>query len=246
MYVFVHNVTVSPAAHAQVTKVNISRTNFGTQFMEFLNTLITKIRANNIGNIWIVSRHFDLHLNQIVNLIQIELGLSVDRNVSKNSNVSNIIGTYFRDSQLRWPSGKSIRLENCRLGFDSESGQTNNFKIGIHSFPAWRFTVYLLRRWERHLAGFPPFGVVDRWPATPKRTCIAHWLLSRDRRMNMRRLKIKKNKLVRSIMQSETQMKQKHRERNRKSKKGYKWQKIDWILTFLLVLFTNKPVSELQ
>ena len=23
-------------------------------------------------------------------------------------------------------------------GFDSESGQTNNFKIGIHSFPAWR------------------------------------------------------------------------------------------------------------
>ena len=23
-------------------------------------------------------------------------------------------------------------------GFDSESGQTNDFKIGIHSFPAWR------------------------------------------------------------------------------------------------------------
>ena len=32
--------------------------------------------------------------------------------------------------------GKSVRLESCRLGFDSESGQTNDFKIGIHSFPA--------------------------------------------------------------------------------------------------------------
>ena len=24
---------------------------------------------------------------------------------------------------------------SCRLGFDSESGQTNDFEIGIHSFP---------------------------------------------------------------------------------------------------------------
>ena len=31
-------------------------------------------------------------------------------------------------------SGKSVR----RLGFDSESDQTNDFKIAIHSFPAWR------------------------------------------------------------------------------------------------------------
>ena len=29
-------------------------------------------------------------------------------------------------------------------------------------------------RWERHLAGFPHLGVVDRWPATPKRARIAH------------------------------------------------------------------------
>ena len=28
--------------------------------------------------------------------------------------------------------------------------------------------------WERHLAGFPHLGVVDRWPATPKRARIAH------------------------------------------------------------------------
>ena len=27
-------------------------------------------------------------------------------------------------------------LLSCRLGFDSESGQTNDFNIGIHSFPA--------------------------------------------------------------------------------------------------------------
>ena len=25
-----------------------------------------------------------------------------------------------------------------RIGFDSESGQTNDFKISIHRFPAWR------------------------------------------------------------------------------------------------------------
>ena len=30
--------------------------------------------------------------------------------------------------QLRWPSGKSVRLRSCRLGFDSESGQTIDFK----------------------------------------------------------------------------------------------------------------------
>ena len=31
--------------------------------------------------------------------------------------------------QLRWPSGKIVRLESCKLGFDSKSGQTNGFKI---------------------------------------------------------------------------------------------------------------------
>ena len=34
---------------------------------------------------------------------------------------------------LRGQSGESVRLGSCRLGFDSESGQTNDFKIGIHS-----------------------------------------------------------------------------------------------------------------
>ena len=33
-------------------------------------------------------------------------------------------------------SGKSIRLWSCRLGFDTKSGQTNDCKIGIHSFLA--------------------------------------------------------------------------------------------------------------
>ena len=32
-------------------------------------------------------------------------------------------------------SGKSIHLGSCNLVFNLESGQTNNFKIGIHSFP---------------------------------------------------------------------------------------------------------------
>ena len=29
--------------------------------------------------------------------------------------------------------------------------------------------VYLLCRWERHVAGFPHLGVIARWPATSKR-----------------------------------------------------------------------------
>ena len=40
------------------------------------------------------------------------------------------------DKQLTWPSGKSVRLGSSRVGFDSESGQTN--EIGIHSFSARR------------------------------------------------------------------------------------------------------------
>ena len=97
-----------------------------------------------------------------------------------------------------WPSGKSVCLGSSRLGFHSSSGQTNDFKIGIHSFLAWRsalkglceeqagkFTCYAVG--ERHLAGFLHLGVVDKWLATPKRARmeIAHSLLSRDRRINM-------------------------------------------------------------
>ena len=33
------------------------------------------------------------------------------------------------DGRVVW----SVRLLSCILGFDSESGQTNDFKIGIHS-----------------------------------------------------------------------------------------------------------------
>ena len=36
------------------------------------------------------------------------------------------------DGRVVW----SVHLGSCRLGFDSESGQTNDFKIGIHSFSA--------------------------------------------------------------------------------------------------------------
>ena len=38
------------------------------------------------------------------------------------------------DGRVVW----SVCLLSCRLGFDSESGQTNDFKIGIHSFPVCR------------------------------------------------------------------------------------------------------------
>ena len=34
--------------------------------------------------------------------------------------------------QLRWPIGTSVRLGSCRLGLNSESGQTNDLKIGMH------------------------------------------------------------------------------------------------------------------
>ena len=36
------------------------------------------------------------------------------------------------DGRVVW----SVCLLSCRLGFDSKSGQTNDYKIGIHSFPA--------------------------------------------------------------------------------------------------------------
>ena len=35
---------------------------------------------------------------------------------------------------IGWPSDKSV-LWSCSLGFDSESGQTNDFRIDMHSFP---------------------------------------------------------------------------------------------------------------
>ena len=52
----------------------------------------------------------------------------------------------------------------------------------------WRTNrqVYLLCRWERHLAEFPHLRMVDRWPATPEQACKAHLSLSRDRKINMR------------------------------------------------------------
>ena len=76
---------------------------------------------------------------------------------------------------IRAPASGSVNS-----GFDFESGQTNDLKIGIHSFPAWRsalkgqcgaiWQVCLLCRWERHLTGFPHPSAVDR---TPKRARIA-------------------------------------------------------------------------
>ena len=69
----------------------------GTQFKEFLNAQITKTKASsNIGNI----RIFDSYLNHCQSysnrIIQTgSSGLSVNRNVSKNSIVFNIIAFHF-------------------------------------------------------------------------------------------------------------------------------------------------------
>ena len=57
---------------------------------------------------------------------------------------SCLVNTYpitTNSTQLRWPSGKSVRLWNCKLGFDSESDQTDNFKIAIYSFLASHFAL---------------------------------------------------------------------------------------------------------
>ena len=67
-----------------------------------------------------------------------------------------------------WRSGKSVRLLSCRLEFDSESGQINDFIIGIHSFPALRssskgqsvenkLASSLVVPLGKALSGIPPF-----------------------------------------------------------------------------------------
>ena len=67
-----------------------------------------------------------------------------------------------------WRSGKSVRLLNCRLEFDSESGQTNDFIVGIHSFPTRRsaskgqqvenkLARLLVVPLGKALSGIPPF-----------------------------------------------------------------------------------------
>ena len=47
-----------------------------------------------------------------------------------------VLGKIDMPAQVRWPRGIELHLLSCRLGFDSDSGQTNDLKIGIHSFPA--------------------------------------------------------------------------------------------------------------
>ena len=44
-----------------------------------------------------------------------------------------------------------------RLEFDSESGQTNDFKIGIHSFPAWSSTIK--EQWAKQAGKFTCYEV---------------------------------------------------------------------------------------
>ena len=106
-----------------------------------------------------------------------------ERNAERDQGGCNCI--FANTFQVRWPYGESVRLDSYRLGFDSASGQTNDFKNWYSQFPCltlsikvtvWRTSrqVYLLCRWEKHLAGFPHLSVVDRRLATPKRACTAH------------------------------------------------------------------------
>ena len=72
---------------------------------------------------------------------------------------------------------KSVRLWSCKFGLESDSGQTKNLKLSIACLKfsikgTVRKTsrqVYLLCQCEKHLAGLPHLGAVDRWLATPKR-----------------------------------------------------------------------------
>ena len=64
-----------------------------------------------------------------------------------------------------------VKPMTLKLVFTASLLDAQHFKGTV-----WRTSrqVYLLCRWERHLAGFPHLGVVDTWPATPKRARIAH------------------------------------------------------------------------
>ena len=75
------------------------------------------------------------------------------------------------------PSGKSVRLWSGRLGFDSESGQTNSFKIGNHSFlldaqhqrTEWGTSRQVRLLLGKALAKFPHLRMVYIWPVALKR-----------------------------------------------------------------------------
>ena len=66
---------------------------------------------------------------------------------SKNGSDGRVVQ---KNGPIRWPSGTEKRTDQTAewhrasasgsvdLGFDFESGQTNDLKIGIYSFPAWR------------------------------------------------------------------------------------------------------------
>ena len=64
----------------------------------------------------------------------------------------------YNDLELRRPSDKSVCLRSCGLGFDSESGQSNDFKIGIRSIPACQntSTSLLVVQFKRALSGISP------------------------------------------------------------------------------------------
>ena len=67
---------------------------------------------------------------------------------------------------------QNMKYNKPQTKTQNDSGHSNDFKIGIRSFPAGRSALkgqcgekpasLLVCRWERHLAGFPHLGVVKR------------------------------------------------------------------------------------
>ena len=58
--------------------------------------------------------------------------------------------------ELRWPSGKIVRLGSCRLGFNSKAGQINDFKIGVHDSVKNKPASLLVKPLGKALSGIPP------------------------------------------------------------------------------------------
>ena len=95
-------------------------------------------------------------------------------------------------------NGRTVQVPSAsgtiRFGFDSESGQTHDFKIGIHSFAARQHCRNNVEKpasilsvpSERHLAKFPHRGVVTDGRQLMSELVIELELLSRDRRINIK------------------------------------------------------------
>ena len=81
------------------------------------------------------SEEMSQHWRAVGNFVSDLTGPGIESQTSRTDSVhltTQLIGRLINiDGRVVW----SVCLLSCRLGFDSESGQTNDFKIGIHSLP---------------------------------------------------------------------------------------------------------------